>query len=396
MTWIVSRAWVCGVVVSAACATAWAGAPAEPETPVQTSATVQPPAPVRDVGDLLTPILAARGVPGVGACLIVGDEVRKLGVAGLREKGGDAPVTVDDLWHVGSCAKAMTATLAAVLVERGVLTWDATPPTVFPELAEAMHESWGRANLRLLLAHRAGAPINATRTRSQQLATSAEPTHAQRRMLVEMVCADATLRPPGTRFEYSNVGYALAGAMCERAGGLPFEALIQREVFAPLGITSAGVGAPGVQGTPSQPRGHTDFGAPVQPGAMGDNPAWMGPAGALHMTLRDWAAFVALHLRGHPENPNRAPRLLKPKTFDTLLTTDVAEYALGWGIAQRPWAGGTVVTHSGSNTMWFCVVWMAPRKDFAVLACVNMGGTPGAQAADDAVGALIRAHLEGQ
>lgn len=396
MTRIVSRAWMCGVFVSAACATAWAGAPAsaEPEPPVPTPAPVAPG--VRDVGDLLTPILAARGVPAVGACLIVGDEVRMLGVAGVREKGGDVPVTADDLWHVGSCAKAMTATLAAVLVERGVLTWDSTPPAVFPDLAEAMHESWGRASLRLLLAHRAGAPINATRTRSQKLATSGEPSHAQRRMLVEMVCADATLRPPGTRFEYSNVGYALAGAMCERAGGLPFEALIQREVFAPLGITSAGVGAPGVQGNVSQPRGHTDFGAPVQPGAMGDNPAWMAPAGALHMTLRDWAAFVALHLRGHPENPNRAPRLLKPETFDMLLTSDVAEYALGWGLMQRPWAGGTVVTHSGSNTMWYCVVWMAPRKDFAVLACVNMGGPPGAQAADDAVSALIRAHLEGQ
>ena len=69
-------------------------------------------------------------------------------------------------------------------------------------------------------------------------------------------------------------------------------------------------------------------------------------------------------------------------------TTDTSGYAMGWGVAARPWADGRVLTHSGSNTMWFCVVWIAPKKDFAVLVACN-AGLDAAGATDQAAGAII-------
>ena len=63
-------------------------------------------------------------------------------------------------------------------------------------------------------------------------------------------------------------------------------------------------------------------------------------------------------------------------------------------MTQRGWAGGTALTHAGSNTMNFCVVWMAPLKDFAVLVCTNQGGPAAAKATDDAAAALIRNYLK--
>jgi len=67
---------------------------------------------------------------------------------------------------------------------------------------------------------------------------------------------------------------------------------------------------------------------------------------------------------------------------------------MGWGVVGRDWAGGRVLTHSGSNTMWFCTVWMAPEKDFAVLVATNMGGDKAAKGCDAASTAMIGVAAE--
>ena len=53
------------------------------------------------------------------------------------------------------------------------------------------------------------------------------------------------------------------------------------------------------------------------------------------------------------------------------------------------------LTHAGSNTRWYCSVWIAPEKDFAVLIAMNYGSDPAAKAADEGIGKLIEfnSHL---
>lgn len=52
-----------------------------------------------------------------------------------------------------------------------------------------------------------------------------------------------------------------------------------------------------------------------------------------------------------------------------------------------------MLTHAGSNTMWFCVTWFSPAKDFGVLVIGNRGGDEAARACDEAAWALIQDHL---
>jgi len=67
---------------------------------------------------------------------------------------------------------------------------------------------------------------------------------------------------------------------------------------------------------------------------------------------------------------------------------------MGWIVADgQPWAGGPALTHAGSNTMWFAVAWLAPKKDFAVLVACNQAE---AKACNDAVLALIADHFKGE
>ena len=80
----------------------------------------------RDLSPLLEPLLEEHGVPAL-ACLQMQDgQITGSGVAGVRKSGGEVPAGPDDLWHLGSCTRAMTATLAARLVDAGVVRWDWT------------------------------------------------------------------------------------------------------------------------------------------------------------------------------------------------------------------------------------------------------------------------------
>ena len=85
-----------------------------------------------------------------------GAGVEGVWVTGTRTFGGAEAVTTSDLWHLGSCTKSMTATLIALLVERGDLDWDKTLPQLLPEFAKSMNPAYADVTLVDLLAHRAG------------------------------------------------------------------------------------------------------------------------------------------------------------------------------------------------------------------------------------------------
>ena len=345
----------------------------------------------REVSALLAPIRERHDVPALAGAIVEGSSIVALGADGVRERGREARVTAHDLFHLGSCTKAMTATLIARLVEAKALRWESTVGGVFTDLAPRMDPAWREVTIEELLLHRAGAPadLDAGGLWKRLRESEAEPRQ-QRRMLLEGVLARPPVGPPGTAFLYSNAGYAIAGAMAERAAGKAWEELMRERLFEPLGMASAGFGPPGKPGALDQPVGHDRRGKPVGTGPKADNPAAIGPAGTVHATLADWGRFVAAHLNGG----RGGARILSAKSFAKLHTPPPGAepaYAMGWGVAQRTW-GGRVLTHSGSNTLWYCTVWIAPEKGFAVLVATNQGGDEAQRACDEAALILIHAR----
>lgn len=367
-------------------ATLCAQAPSEPaprEPAASAPALAAPAGPPRELATLLEPLRVQADLPGLAGAILQHDQLVALGATGLRKSGEKEPLRAGDTMHLGSCTKAMTATLCGLLVDEGKLEWDRTLGEMLGARAPKLHDSWRAVKLRELLTHTSGAPANAKYEYG-------DDPFALRTKLLRKLCAEPLPGKPG-EFLYSNVGYALAGMCAETAAGEPFEALLRRRLFEPLGMSSAGFGAPGVAGTLSQPRGHRDFGLPIEPGPAGDNSQAIAPAGTVHANLADWARFIALHLAAE----RGEPRLLKAQTFAELHRPPAgSEYAMGWGVAKREWASGRVLTHSGSNTMWFCVCWLAPERDFAVLVATNQGGAKAEKACDQAAWALIQDQLK--
>ena len=192
---------------------------------------------------------------------------------------------------------------------------------------------------------------------------------------------------PGSTYLYSNVGYALAGLMAEMVAGESWEDLMRRRLFGPLEMASAGFGPLGRPGTVEQPWGHHAVGDRVEPTQQDNAPA-LGPAGTVHCSIPDWARFAALHMAAE----RGKPRLLKAATFRALHTPPAgADYADGWIVCQRSWAGGQAFSHNGSNTSWFSTIWLAPAINLAFLAATNQGDKVAEKANDEAIAALIRA-----
>jgi CubicO group peptidase (beta-lactamase class C family) len=346
-------------------------------------------APPKDVSALLAPVIQKHKVPGIAAAVVTKGETVALGVAGVRTSGKPEEVAAADKFHIGSDTKAMTAMLCGILVDEGKLRWNQTLGETFPELEKSMHPQYQAVTLEQLLTHRGGAPgaVEKDELWGKLWEHKGTPTSA-RRMLLKGVTSKPPEAKPGQKFIYSNAGVAMAGHMAEKVTGKSWEDLTRQRIFRPLGMTTAGFGAPGTPAKNDQPRGHQANGTPVEPGPGADNPVAIGPAGIVHCSIGDWAKFVAANL------PSAKTKLVKPETLEKLHTAAPGKpkYAMGWIIADgQPWAGGPALTHAGSNTMWYAVAWLAPAKDFAFLVACNQAND---KACNDAVLALIADHLK--
>jgi CubicO group peptidase (beta-lactamase class C family) len=351
----------------------------------------QPPPTVHTsaLATLLDSLRYADNLPALAGAIVSDTSVIDAQAVGCRRYGGPANVTRDNQFHLGSNTKAFTAVLIGILVDDGLLAWDSTLSSIFPEYAATMRAEYRSVTIRDILSHSAGFISNPS------LTLTAKTLKDQR---VEVV-AWALRQPPAVahgQYLYSNLGYIIIGAIAEKLTNRPYEDLLMERILQPLGITTAGFGPMGTAGLDDQPLQHTPHYKPLQPEATADNPPIYNSAGRLHMSIGDWGRYIQWVLAceaGHPT-------LLRPETAHTLTTGVVSMpgeglYAFGWVIVNRPWANGRTLTHSGSNNLNFSVAWLAPNRKFAVIAATNIcaNTTPGSM--DAIIWRLINFNLNG-
>lgn len=345
------------------------------------------------VSQMLETIREKHNFPALAAAFVVDGKIVATNAVGFRKFGGDERVEVDDKFHIGSVTKSMTATVAAMLIEQGKISWTTTIGETFPELKNKIHPDYLNVTLEQLLSQRSGAPGNAPSDLWIK-AWAAKGTPAEQRMtFVKGLLARKPEAKPGTKYIYSNQGYSIAGVMLEKASGKTWENLLRTMLFEPLGMTTAGFGAPASPGEVDQPWGHTrkvlSGVESVPPGPRADNPLAISPAGAVHCSVGDLAKYAAFHMAGE----RGESRLLKAESFKKLHTAIGDDYALGWVVLERPWAKGRALMHNGSNTMFYVVVWMAPEINSAVIVATNIGGDGAFQGCDEAASKLIGKYL---
>jgi CubicO group peptidase (beta-lactamase class C family) len=332
-------------------------------------------------------ICKKHNLPALAVVVVKDGAICDRAAAGVRKWGDPTPVTTNDIFHIGSCTKSMTATLTAMLIEEGKLKWDTTIAEVFPELVGKMDKQYETVTVEQLLHHRGGVPGDPPPAAWKRAWEEKGTPTEQRREFIAAVLAQPPAAAPGTKMIYSNQGYAIIGFMLEKITGQDYETLITEKLFQPLHMDTAGFGPPGTPDKIDQPWGHLRklfMTIPVQ----ADNPPAIASAGRVHCSLDDLARYAMFHLQPATNG------WLKPDTLARLHTpTTGGDYACGWVVLQRDWAGGTTLMHNGSNTMWYIVMWLAPKKNFAVIAATNIAGPDAEQGCDDACVAMIHKWL---
>lgn len=149
-----------------------------------------------------------------------------------EREDSDLEVSPATLFDLASLTKPVaTTTMAALLYERGLLELDAPVVGILPEfLADDCHALDPRRHevtFRMLLAHSSGLPAY------EKLFLSAQT----RDELLLAALTTALSADPGTRAEYSDIGFIVLGAALERIAEEPLDAFCQREIFGPLAMT---------------------------------------------------------------------------------------------------------------------------------------------------------------
>jgi CubicO group peptidase (beta-lactamase class C family) len=321
------------------------------------------------INQALIEIVDDGKAPGMIAAIISSEGVIAIGSAGVRKAGTSMAMTDKDLVHLGSCTKAMTATMLATLVAEGKMSWNMKLTEAIPELKNNIHPDLQNTTLWQLLTHRAGIPNDPV-----DWYAYADKDIKERRFA--LLKDNIKLVPAYTdgEFHYSNYGYVVAAGMAEQITGLSWETLMRKRIFEPLGMATAGFGDPVKNKSIDQPWGHKK--------------SWLGnkwkpsrdyygevisPAGRVHCSIEDWAKFISLWLTN--ENP-----ILESKYLDKLIEPVGSHfYAAGWGVAEYKWAKGITFNHAGSNEIWYATVTVAPAIDRAFMVATNscdFGSTP--------------------
>ena len=278
-------------------------------------------------------------------------------VAGVRRIGKPDAIRPTDFFKIGSTTKAMTAVVAARLVERGTIAWTTTLAEALPELADGMLPAYRTVTLAQLLDHRGGvlaftdwSDLNAFLDAFAATGRPMPDTPAGRaRVVAAWLLAQQPPKGvvPGRDFFYSNAGYALVAMMLEARSGQSFLALYDAELAKPLGMTAAWVrrdarltDAPIGHGGA---KGRVDEVPPLATALAAWTEVIAASGDGLALPPESYATWLRWHLKALRGEPTPLPssylqrlRALKP-----------GEYAVGW--QGDVFDGRALLSHAGAD-----------------------------------------------
>jgi D-alanyl-D-alanine carboxypeptidase len=305
--------------------------------------------------------LAKTGAPSASVAIVKDGKIAYVKAYGsARLEPPAAPATPAMRYSIGSVSKQFTSTAVLLLAEEGKLSLDDRLVRWLPDLTRA-----GDVTIRQLLSMTAGYqdywPQDYVMPRMKQPVTAREIVDGWAKKPLDFT--------PGTKWQYSNTNYVLAGLIVEKASGMPLLDFLEKRVFGPLGMTTV-VNTDAAPLGPEDAAGYQRFAlGPPRP-APKEGKGWLFAAGELSMTAEDLARWdVSLIDR----------TVMKPASYRDL-ETDVrlengvgSRYGLGVGLALVD--GRRLVSHGGEVSGFTARNDVYPDERAAVVVLVNLDAT---------------------
>jgi CubicO group peptidase (beta-lactamase class C family) len=292
---------------------------------------------------------------------------------GLADIAARTPVTEDTVFRVGSITKTFTAIAVMQLWEQGLVDLDAPVNDYLTayRLVPA-RKSFGPATLRHLMTHTAGIREVLHPSGLLRMRDLGETVKLGRQVLTLAEYYGGRLRidaEPGTRFMYTNHGFATLGQIVADVSGRPLDRYFREHIFDPLGMASTDL----VRS--HRIRSHQAVGYELRSDgatAVRDYEVVPVGAGAAYSTPKDMARYVAALLGG---GANQYGSMLKPATMATMFEPhfqpDPRIPGMGLAFFRADLAGRVAVEHDGILPGFDAQIFLAPEDGVGVMAFAN-------------------------
>ncbi len=331
--------------------------------------------------------LAAGQVVGAGAIMVRDGRIVARHDFGLADRGRNEAVTDRTIFHYGSITKTLTAIAILQLRDRGKLTLDDKITRYVPELRQ-VHDPYGMIDsitLRMLLSHSAGFQNPTWPYTSGKAWEPFEPTTWSQ--LVAMMPYQELLFKPGSRFGYSNPGYIYLARVIEQLTGDPWEAYIEKNIFAPLVLDRSYFGATPYYLSADRSNNYTimrdsatsaervrENGRDFDPGITIPNGGWNAPLA----DLATYVAFLSNAWQGDSARQRRYDVVLTRRTLEEMWQPVVSTGSrgtmtsgVGLGFFVTKDGSTTIIGHTGSQAGFLSFLWLNPGTSTAIIAALN-------------------------
>jgi CubicO group peptidase (beta-lactamase class C family) len=313
--------------------------------------------------------LKSTNAPGA-AVLVVRDGKpvfrQGYGVTDLRTL---RPINAQTNFRLASFTKQFTATCIMLLVHDGKLRYDEHLTEIFPEFP-----AYGRAiTVRNLLNHTSGLPDYEDILMKQYPDTPPEkiPQILDAGVLKLLEQQSSGKFPPGTKWEYSNSGYAVLAMIVERVSGKPFGQFLHDRIFAPLAMNNTLAYEKGKNEVPNRAYGHTKEGDTFKETDQSPTSAVLGDGG-IYTSIDDLTKWDRA-LRDHTllSEAEMQPARTPVHVADGLPTSEGRTVSYGFGWFLDPYKDHRRMWHDGETIGFRTTIQRFPDKKMTVIVLAN-------------------------
>jgi len=302
--------------------------------------------------------------------------VRKTGLVwsksyGYADIAARKPANTDLVYRIGSITKQFTALMLLQLAHEGKVRLSDPVEKYFPEIHRVQGE------------YKSSAPVTLLQLANHTSGLDSEPQDMQRWMKGALADWEKTtlaalphtkyVYEPGTRFNYSNIGYAILGIALSRAARQPYIEYVKEKILLPLGMTHSDfVATPEIRrnlatGYDVILAGHWDEETPVR---ELEGRGYKVPNGGLFTTLGDLARFEVFEMLGGPESVLPAKEL--EENFHRIINADrELTGGRGIGFTVLNLSGHVFVGHSGGVSGYSALAYVQPAADTGLIVLRN-------------------------
>ncbi|HYK37099.1 serine hydrolase domain-containing protein [Alloacidobacterium sp.] len=310
-------------------------------------------------------VLADTGVPSASIAIVQKGQIVYTNAYGKARLDPPTPAAPQMRYSVGSISKQFTAASILLLQQQGKLSIDDPVSKYVPGLTRG-----DEVTIRMLLSHTSG--YQDYWPEDYLMPPMRKPATAQ--YILDTWAKKPLDFDPGTKWQYSNTNYVIAGVIVEKLGGEPLMRFLQQNVFTQLDMKS-------VYNTDVAKLGDTDAAGyiryalgPLRP-APKEGAGWMFAAGELAMPAHDLALWDISIM-------NRS--LLAPESYKQMFTSvklkDGTDSHYGLGLFTGPRSGHAALEHSGEVSGFVSENIVFPDDKAAIVVLTNQDASPAASA----------------